>query len=178
MTARLSDLDHALLGLLARRPATGYELRLIFQTTPLGSYSDSPGSIYPALARLERGGYLRAHHEVSGRRRRTLRLTPKGTSALGRWLAVPVRAEELIRDRGSAPLRLAFISEVAPGRLRPFLREYAQAIAKRLEALLETEEKVMRGLPPSARLAYSLGIEVYRAQAAWCRRILQQRGPK
>jgi len=64
-------LDYALLGLLNKRPAAGYALRRLFQTTPLGVYSDSPGSIYPALRRLHRLGLVAGAREREGRRRRT-----------------------------------------------------------------------------------------------------------
>ena len=54
---RLSSLDCAILGLLSRRPGSGYDIRRVFQTTALGRYSDSPGSIYPAIKRLNRPGF-------------------------------------------------------------------------------------------------------------------------
>ena len=38
---------------------SGYDLRKIFTTTAMGSFSDSPGAIYPALARLEANGLVR-----------------------------------------------------------------------------------------------------------------------
>lgn len=56
-----------------------------------GDEFDLPeGTVYPALHRLEKGGLLASDWSVvQGRRRRTYRLTDKGTSALGeqrkRW---------------------------------------------------------------------------------------------
>ena len=50
---RHSDLSHLLLGMIRRGPRTGYELRRILKETPLGRFSDSPGSVYPVLERLE-----------------------------------------------------------------------------------------------------------------------------
>ena len=54
MSARVSLLGYALLGLLHQKPSSGYALRRVFATTPMGTFSDSPGAIYPALGRLER----------------------------------------------------------------------------------------------------------------------------
>jgi DNA-binding PadR family transcriptional regulator len=49
----ITTLGYALLGLIRAEPRTGYALRMVFETTPMGSYSSSPGSIYPALKSLE-----------------------------------------------------------------------------------------------------------------------------
>ena len=54
-----STLGFALLGLLQQQPRSGYALRRVFATTPMGHYSSSPGAIYPALRRLEQQGLVR-----------------------------------------------------------------------------------------------------------------------
>ena len=60
-----SLLGFALLGLIFEQPRSGYDLRKIFTTTAMGSFSDSPGAIYPALARLEANGLVRGTVEES-----------------------------------------------------------------------------------------------------------------
>ena len=52
-------LGYALLGLLMK-PSSGYDLRKIFSSTSMKTYSGSPGAIYPALRRLQEQG--RARH--------------------------------------------------------------------------------------------------------------------
>ena len=42
----MTPLSYALLGLMQMEPRSGYALRKVFETTPLGGYSSSPGSIY------------------------------------------------------------------------------------------------------------------------------------
>ena len=54
-----SLLGFALLGLLEERPRSGYDLRKVFAQTAMGTFSDSPGAIYPALGRLEKRGLVR-----------------------------------------------------------------------------------------------------------------------
>ena len=49
-----TSLDYAILGLLKNEPQSGYGIRKVFETTALGTYSDSPGTIYPALKRLQK----------------------------------------------------------------------------------------------------------------------------
>jgi DNA-binding PadR family transcriptional regulator len=48
----ISILGYALLGLIHQKPSSGYDLRKTFTETAMGSFSNSPGAIYPALARL------------------------------------------------------------------------------------------------------------------------------
>ena len=50
---QIPALGYALLGLLHGKPASGYDLRKVFSSTSMKSYSDSPGAIYPALQQLE-----------------------------------------------------------------------------------------------------------------------------
>lgn len=172
----LSDLDHALLGLLAALPRSGYELRKVFQTTPLGAYSDSPGSIYPALRKLERSGHLAGDDAEDGRGRRTLRPTAKGRRALTAWVESPIDAATLARDTGGVDLRLAFVSDVAPRRFRPLLTEYRAALLARLADVDGAQDALAAELSPSARAAIDLGRHVLRARAEWCATMLRRKG--
>ena len=47
-------LDYAILGLIHEKAQTGYQIRKIFAETAMGNYSSSPGTIYPALNRLQK----------------------------------------------------------------------------------------------------------------------------
>lgn len=51
-------LGYAILGLAQEESRSGYSIRKVFETTALGVYSSSPGSIYPALNRLEKNGLV------------------------------------------------------------------------------------------------------------------------
>ena len=84
---RDSTLAFALLGLIWQEPRSGYDLRKFFSSTPMISFSDSPGAIYPALHRLELRGLVRGHvEERSGlRRRRIFQLTARGRAEFKRW---------------------------------------------------------------------------------------------
>ena len=73
-----STLSLAILGLIAQAPCSGYDVRKVFATTPMGHFSASPGAIYPALKRLEKEGLIggtvdRAQTLRPGRSTRSLR---------------------------------------------------------------------------------------------------------
>jgi DNA-binding PadR family transcriptional regulator len=53
-----TPLEYAVLGLLHQSEQSGYDLRKVFAATALGNYSSSPGTVYPALKRLEKRGLV------------------------------------------------------------------------------------------------------------------------
>lgn len=169
-----STLETALLGLLARGPASGYELRRIFQSTPLATYSDSPGAVYPALRRLERRGFATPRAASGARRRQPWQLTAAGRAWLQRWIQRSVTVEAVAGDVSAVDLQLALISTVTPDRLRPFLGEYAAAVENHLESLTASTAKLAGVLPPSAARALDLGVHLFRARSAWCHRAARE----
>jgi DNA-binding PadR family transcriptional regulator len=98
------SLTHALLGLLASRPGTGYELRQRFGASLGSAWHASHSQIYPELSRLEEHGLV----EVVGhgaRRSRTWAVTSDGRDELRRWLV----ETEPNRDVRNEPLLRGFL---------------------------------------------------------------------
>lgn len=76
-------LDALLLAVLDGKPLHGYAIIEALAARSGGSLNPPTGTIYPALRRLERAGYVEsAWSTVSGRERRTYRLTSAGRRAL------------------------------------------------------------------------------------------------
>lgn len=76
-------LDALLLAVLDRGPLHGYAIMEALQVRSDGAIELPTGTIYPALRRLERAGYLRSEWAtVFGRRRRTYQLTASGRKTL------------------------------------------------------------------------------------------------
>ena len=131
----LSTLSLAILGLIAQKPQSGYDIRKVFSTTPMGHFSSSPGAIYPALRRIEAGGWIgtAGRSPTSGRHRRTYEITRAGMAALKRHLSQPVTQDDVIWHLDDLMLRFALMDPIL-GReatLR-FLREYAAEIDRYL----------------------------------------------
>jgi DNA-binding PadR family transcriptional regulator len=170
MRPRVSLLGYALLGLLHQKPSSGYALRRIFATTPMGTFSDSPGAIYPALRRLERQGMVRGRVEPSAglRRKQTFRLTPRGIAALEEWLERPLTRANVMRGMEDVMLRLAFMDQVlAPEASIRFLQSLAREIAAYLPTLHAYLNENRRQMPLSGRLALLSGIRVYEDRSRW-----------
>src|SRR5919108_6155342 len=103
MYGPLMSLPYALLGLLAVKPRSGYELTKEFEGY-LGRYAWQAGhtSIYPELGKLAERGLVEVTHE-GPRGSRTYALTPAGREELRTWLLEPpaktgkVRNEQVLR---------------------------------------------------------------------------------
>jgi len=96
------SLRYAILGLLARRPSTGYELTQTFDRSLRTSWHASHSQIYPELGKLERAGLV----EVVGRgarRSKTYGVTGAGRDELRHWL---VEAEPDRSQRSESGVRL------------------------------------------------------------------------
>jgi DNA-binding PadR family transcriptional regulator len=168
-----SQLGFALLGLMHQQPMSGYDLRKIFTSTAMGSFSDSPGAIYPALKRLEAGGLARGTVEESAslRKRRVFTITAKGLAALKGWLNQPVTQDDVVRGSDDLMLRFAFMDRtVGEERTLQFLGEFAQQIAAYLPGLQQFLDAHASEMPLSGRLALECGIQEYAMQLQWARK--------
>ena len=165
-----SLLGYAILGLLERQPSSGYDLRKIFVLTPMWSYSDSPGAIYPALGRLEKSGLIRGRVEASAglRRRKVFRLTAAGMEALKKWLRTPVSRDQVIRGMGELMLRFAFTDRVLGNAAAVrFLKDLERELGSYVPTLREFLESQRRPMTISGQLALESGIRGYEAQLGW-----------
>lgn len=174
---RLTNLELLLLALLQPRPASGYALRKSFATTPLGHYSDSPGSIYPALQRLRRRGLVRPlpQQAANGRRTQLFATTPKGLSELRSWLKRPITRDEVQHDPQGLMLRFVFCAQLfGDSSARSFVLQLGTPVQ---ETILELESYLRgpgKALPTAGRLAVEQGLEGYRALARWAVRAEKQ----
>lgn len=96
------SLRHAVLGLLARRPSTGYELTRTFDRSLRTSWHARHSQIYPELAKLAAADLVTVV-ERGARRSKTYAITAAGRAELRRWLveAAPDRSQ-----RNESGLRL------------------------------------------------------------------------
>src|SRR4051812_19733277 len=76
-------LDSLVLAVLEDGPLHGYGIVTALRTRSDGALDLPSGTIYPALRRLERAGFVSSQWSVEGgRKRRTYSLTPRGRSEL------------------------------------------------------------------------------------------------
>jgi DNA-binding PadR family transcriptional regulator len=167
-----SLLGYALLGLIHQQPQSGYDLRKIFASTAWGTFSDSPGAIYPALRRLEKRELVcgTVVESATLRRRRVFRITPQGLDAFKAWLKMPVTRDDVIRRVPDLMVRFAFMDRtVGEERTAEFLSEYAGEMAGYIPSLQQYLETHASEMPLSSRLALECGIQEYESRLQWAR---------
>ena len=166
--SNLTPLGYALIGLAIAEPRTGYALRKVFETTPMGRYSSSPGSIYPALAKLEGNGLLEKR-PASGAAKENYHATRKGRAALKRWLVDPVTLDDVANNMEVTMLRFAFLESVGDvTRTIEFLYSFREAVDAHLKQLrVYMKSAAGASLSAHGRLAMESGIGGYAAQLKW-----------
>lgn len=130
MVAGMS-LRHALLGLLAEQPASGYDLLKRFETSLALVWPAQRSQVYGELTQLDQQGLI----EVTGtgaRNRREYGITETGRAELRRWMTDP---EIDLVYRSAALLRVFFLWTLSREEGAHYLTDFAQLNAERLTAL-------------------------------------------
>ncbi|MFN3192300.1 MAG: PadR family transcriptional regulator [Aureliella sp.] len=92
--------QYAILSLLRLGPMSGYDIKTACESLFSHFWTESFGSIYPILNKLENLHQVRSHEDdkqTSGRRRRVYQITAAGRKALRTWLSKPP-VERSLRD--------------------------------------------------------------------------------
>jgi DNA-binding PadR family transcriptional regulator len=170
--------DYLLLGLLLPAPKSGYDLRKVLQNTELAQFSDSPGSVYPALRRLERAGLIQPS-SAGARGRTAYKLSGQGRSALADWARGRQTEESMRRAPQEFSVKYAFAehllsgSEILAGldhHLR-LLKQQERRLAARIQALPPVA-------PPSVREVLEQGLSLHRARHRWARSVRARHSEK
>jgi PadR family transcriptional regulator AphA len=138
----LSATAKVILGMLAARPRTGYEIKTLVDSSARFFWAASYGQIYPELKRLENAGLITGADASKGARQRTVyKLTVKGKRAAREWIE---RAPQVFELRDEGLLGLFFAGSIEPSRTAEIARERAArsaAVAAELRAVEEAIEQ-------------------------------------
>jgi DNA-binding PadR family transcriptional regulator len=173
----LSTLSLAILGLVSQSPLTGYDVRKMFATTPMGHFSSSPGAIYPALRRIEEAGWVRGKMGESKTRRERVvyEITARGLRALKQHFSRPVTRDDVIWHMDDLMLRFGFMDPIVGREMTlRFLRAFASELETYATELRRYLDSVRDIMPPCGRLAMENGIEGYETNAQWARRAIEE----
>ncbi len=163
------SLRHALLGLLADGPASGYDLTRRFEGD-LGRYAWQAGHtrIYPELVKMAEQGLV-VVDETGPRGRKSYALTDDGRAELRSWM---LHWPEQGTVRNETVLRMFLVQTLAPEDARGVLEAIAERCAEELARLRAVMEELdaqdAPGAPvPFGRLAGEYGVRQYEAVHGW-----------
>jgi DNA-binding PadR family transcriptional regulator len=160
------SLRHALLGLLAERPASGYELTKQFEVSLANVWSAKHSQIYPELQRMAEQGWVVAGDE-GARGRRDYRITDDGRAELHRWLTGE-RPDRSNRNEGM--LRVFFLWTLPDDEVVAYLRREAESHRSGFAALGRLDTGIAwdtSGADRMGRLALEQGRRWSQMMADW-----------
>lgn len=194
VTRRRTRLEITLMCLLARGANSGGGLVRILRECPIGGHGQSPGAVYPALARLADAEFIhkrprrRGRRWLCGRRKKGYAgryypkkrqteyvLTYRGIAELRRWAKEPVTSADMLERPDFLLLRFALLPGLlGPAATQRFLAEY-ERVARSLTAHTRRYVEIFgvdpvhpaRDMSESVRLGFELTIDVLRARSRW-----------
>ena len=177
------SLPHLILGALAGRAMTGYDLNKRFQSSIAHFWSTDQSQIYRALQKLKGRGFVEDEQvlQEGSPNKKLYHLTESGKDELGRWLRSPVEdQDEPIREGWLGQLFFGSLgdTEKTIDLLKGYLRESEEIVAE-LESI---RDRVFGGLDKdhmdketflrSASVEY--GITLRGAARDWIRRFIEE----
>jgi DNA-binding PadR family transcriptional regulator len=176
----LSATAKVILGMLAARPRSGYEIKQLVDNSARFFWAASYGQIYPELKRLQDAGLITGSDASQGARQRTVyKLTAKGKRAAREWIA---REPEIFELRDEGLLKLFFADSIEPVRTPEIARERAARAAATAAELRRLEDEIERKQaegpehsPDTGSLTVlRYGIEMNEWAAAWFERAAER----
>jgi PadR family transcriptional regulator AphA len=159
------SLRHALLGMLATQPGTGYDLARRFDASLAHAWHASHSQIYPELARLAEAGLVEVVGE-GARRSRTYGVTPAGREEIRRWLldSEPDRAQ-----RNETAVRWFLVALLDPEDRRVALERELRNVEAYTAYLRETAGRIDAAGGSPFRPTVDLGLRTGAVMHAWLR---------
>lgn len=161
-TDLLTELEGSVLSEMRYRALdTAFQIRRSFAASPSLEWRGSAGSVYSAVARLEREGLIRAVAAGDGRATRRLSITELGERALVAWACDPIRAVSV----GVDPFRMraGIWTEIDAPQRAETLAGVRQAIEANI-AFLETYHRLGDAIE---RAGVGLSLRLQKARLEW-----------
>jgi len=126
------SIEYAILGLLSWRPLSGYDLKKIFEDSPLLYWSGNNNEIYRTLVKLHRESLVtrEVQPQESLPARKVYSITPAGREALRQWALWTPEPPQL---RHAFLIQLAWGDALSPQELEAQLVQYEEEIHTQLQ---------------------------------------------
>ncbi|MFC9293823.1 PadR family transcriptional regulator [Streptomyces sp. NPDC057011] len=160
------SLRHALLGLLAERPASGYDLLKRFETSLANVWPATQSQMYGELTKLAAAGLISVSAE-GPRGRKEYTVTDEGLTELRHWLTEPKPQRN---PRSDTLLRVFFLGVLTPEQARGYLTELMETSEREYEELRRLEQSIDWGddqLSVYGRIVLEYGLRFNAMSREW-----------
>jgi PadR family transcriptional regulator, regulatory protein AphA len=160
------SLRHATLGLLARRPSSGYDLLQVFEKSLANVWSATQSQLYAELNRLAEAGLVTVSAE-GPRGRKEYAITDDGLAELRHWIT---DVEPAVQRRSDMLLRVFFLGLVRRDEAEAYLRRRGDVFEEETAELTGIADEIADGDDPLAvygRIALEWGLRYMRMQREW-----------
>jgi PadR family transcriptional regulator, regulatory protein AphA len=172
MSPRNNTTQYAILGLLAVRPMSGYDLSKSLRESLNHFWAESNGQIYPSLKRLAAEGLIIpvVTHHTGRRTPQKYALAPAGRKKLKEWLGEPPKPQP---PRNELLLKL-FLGRSAPrGAVERHIASFKRQYEEILSTFMGIAACIRKEQARSPDLKYWMlclehGIRLRQAQIDWC----------
>ena len=174
------SLRHFILGLLARQPMSGYDIKGYLESLEWLISSPSFGSVYPALHGLLKDSLATVEviHNQDRPARKVYTITEAGRRALHTWVSEPLESDISLR---AFVMRLMLANNLSHASLIACLRQRRSQVAFHRAALEQLIESRDRAGTQGKHLAFDFGLTAALAEIAWLdsalERLSQERPP-
>jgi len=171
ISIKMTSLNYLILGLLYRKPCTGYELCKVIESTPMALLSDSPGAIYPALKKLQKHEMITGIDKNLGKRKsKEFHTNEAGTKSLFDWLTGPVDEQKLVNDPSTMLLRLSFIDLLEKDAQKKMLQSFESSLNRVIDQLSGFYAAASQDMVPGSQMAFELALTLLQSQANWLKK--------
>jgi DNA-binding PadR family transcriptional regulator len=175
---RENKTKYAILGLIANRPMTGYDIKKRFEEHLGKFWNESYGQIYPILKELnEEGLATRKVEQAKGRPvRNVVAITEKGLQELRTWLVKPTDPH---KERLEILLKLTSGAQMPIESSIRLVREFREEWIRQMNGygIIEKDLRLeFEGQPqfPYIEMAVDCGMHVGSAYIDWCDKTIER----
>ncbi len=134
MSIKTTELEYVLLGLISISEFSGYDVKKIFDKSYIIRWSASPGSIYPAMKRLEKRGLLNSKKITDSKiPKEVYSITEEGKKKVKEWLSEPFKGNAITRY--GLELKLLFLHNLTSEERKVFITRQIEEINKCIDNL-------------------------------------------
>lgn len=166
-------IDYVMLGIIQQKPVSGYGILKALKELSPGNFSSSPGTIYPALKRLQRFGLVKESASAKASKK-LFELSSRGQVFLIAWLLDPISVDDVRRRKEELLLRFTFMDElVSQNEKKHFLTSFQQQsknYLQKVQARLKADAEL---LSQHQKMTLEHEISSYKSTIKWSQRVLR-----